>query len=182
MGKPRTPTAAGKLGGWLSIGVNGMLFLIKGAVALWSGSIAIAADAFHTLSDITTSLILLISIRISGKPGDRQHPFGHERAVHVATIVMSTLLAVTGVEVGRESIKHVFRPAPVQVSALIVVVLIGTIIIKEILARFSMRLAEDAHPWMPGTTARTPFLPEWCWCHFLLPGMGSPGWMAWWDW
>ena len=144
MSKSRTPTAAGKLGGWLSIGVNGVLFLIKGAVALWSGSIAIAADAFHTLSDITTSLILLISIRISGKPGDRQHPFGHERAVHVATIVMSTLLAVTGVEVGRESIKHLFRPNTVQVSALIVAVLIGTIVVKELLARFSMRLAEDA--------------------------------------
>ncbi len=143
--KARTPTEAGKIGGWLSIGVNGALFLVKGALALWSGSIAIAADAFHTLSDITTSLILLLSIRISGKPGDRQHPFGHERAVHVATIVMSTLLAVTGVEVGREAIQHLFQPLQLRVSWAILAILLITILVKEFLARFSLRLSEQAH-------------------------------------
>ncbi len=135
---------AGRLGGWLSIIINGVLFIVKGGLALWSGSVAIAADAFHTLSDIATSLILLISIRISGKPGDRQHPFGHERAIPVATIVMATLLAVTGIELGREALKHVLQPAVVKVSWLVVGILLLTIMAKEILAQITLKLSRKA--------------------------------------
>ncbi len=135
---------AGRLGGWLSIIVNGLLFVVKGWLALWSGSVAIAADAFHTLSDIATSLILLISIRISGKPGDRQHPFGHERAIPVATIIMATLLAVTGIELGREAVKHILQPSPVKVSWLVLGLLLLTIVVKEILAQVTLKLSRKA--------------------------------------
>ena len=143
--KPLQESASlGKLGGWLSIAVNSVLFLVKGGIALWTGSIALAADAFHTLSDMATSLIVLISIRYSDRPGDWQHPFGHQRAVHVATIVMSTLLVVTAVELGKEAVKHSFQASVVEVPWVVIIVIFLTVVVKEILARVTLHLSQKA--------------------------------------
>ena len=134
----------GRLGGWISIGVNALLFGIKVVIAILSGSLALLADAIHTLSDVTTSIILLISLRISTKPGDYKHPFGHGRAEHVATIIIATLLAVAGFEIGKYSVERILNPVAIQASWGIIGVVVLTIGIKEALAQFTLRLAHWA--------------------------------------
>jgi len=134
----------GRLGGWISIGVNVLLFGIKVVVAIISGSLALLADAIHTLSDVTTSIILLISMRISTKPGDYKHPFGHGRAEYVAAIIIATLLAVAGFEIAKYSVERILQPVTVQASWWIIGVVILTIGVKEALAQFSLRLARRA--------------------------------------
>ena len=59
--------------------VNFLLFVGKFVIGTLSGSVAISADAFNNLSDAGSSLISLISFKISSKPADREHPFGHAR-------------------------------------------------------------------------------------------------------
>ena len=68
--------------GWLSILSNIFLFVLKYWAGIVSGSIAIIADAWHTLSDSVSSLIVIIGIKVSAKPADKEHPLGHGRAEH----------------------------------------------------------------------------------------------------
>ncbi len=135
----------GKIGGWASIGMNLFLFLLKGGLGILSGSIALIADAFHSLSDLVTSLVVLISFHISEKPSDSEHPFGHERAEFISAVIMSTLLGVTAVELGRSSIARILHPEPFQASWWIIGVLAITVLLKEALAMFSQHLSRKIH-------------------------------------
>ena len=79
--------------GWISILVNILLFGFKYWAGIASGSVAIIADAWHTLSDSITSIIVLVGIWFSVKPADEDHPFGHGRAELLSAIIVGVLLA-----------------------------------------------------------------------------------------
>ena len=130
----------GWLEGWSSVLTNLLLFALKGAVGLFTGSVAILADAMHTLSDCSTSLVVLIGFRISGKPPDKQHPFGHGRAESVAAVVIAVLLGVVTVEVFRGAVGRLMNPKPIRIENWVFGVLIATLIVKELMARFSRDL------------------------------------------
>ncbi len=132
----------GKIGGWVSVSVNLLLFFIKLSLGIVSKSMALIADAFHTLSDIITSAAVIISFRISSKPGDFEHPFGHGRIDYIINIVISTLLAVTGIEISRSGIERIFHPHKIFVNGWIIGAVLITIIIKEALAQYALHLGK----------------------------------------
>lgn len=80
--------------GWLSIIGNLLLSALKYWAGISTGSLALVADAWHSLSDIITSAIVLIGGKISRKPADEEHPFGHGRAEHIASVIIGVLLAI----------------------------------------------------------------------------------------
>ncbi|WP_346861655.1 cation diffusion facilitator family transporter [uncultured Draconibacterium sp.] len=80
--------------GWLSIFGNLILSGIKYWAGISTGSLALVADAWHSLSDIITSAIVLIGGKISRKPADDEHPFGHGRAERIASVIIGVLLAI----------------------------------------------------------------------------------------
>ncbi|MFW6246448.1 MAG: cation diffusion facilitator family transporter, partial [Tangfeifania sp.] len=80
--------------GWLSIFGNIFLFGLKYWAGISTGSLALVADAWHTLSDTVSSVIVLIGGKISRKPADDNHPFGHGRAEHISSIIIGVLLAI----------------------------------------------------------------------------------------
>lgn len=80
--------------GWISITGNLILFALKYYAGIVTGSLALIADAWHTLSDSVSSVIVLIGGKISGKPADHDHPFGHGRAEHIASVIIGVLLAI----------------------------------------------------------------------------------------
>lgn len=80
--------------GWLSIIGNLILSGLKYWAGISTGSMALIADAWHSLSDIITSAIVLIGGKISRKPADEEHPFGHGRAEHIASVIIGVLLAI----------------------------------------------------------------------------------------
>ncbi len=86
----------GRLEGWVSIVVNTVLFITKLLVGIIINSISLIADAFHSFSDVLTSIVVLIGYALSEKPGDREHPYGHQRVEYVATLVIAILLAIVG--------------------------------------------------------------------------------------
>ena len=83
--------------GWLSIIRNILLFGLKYWAGLATGSIAIIADAWHTLSDSLSSVIVIVGAKISKKPADEDHPFGHGRADLISAFIIGILLALGGV-------------------------------------------------------------------------------------
>lgn len=131
----------GKMDGWVSLCLNIFLFLIKGTLGLLAGSVSLIAHAFDTLSDCFTSIIVLLGFRMSERPADEEHPFGHGRMESVVGIVISVLLAVTALEVLRMSIDRLRNPVPLHVPDWIIITLASTIILKEIAARFAFGLA-----------------------------------------
>ena len=72
------------LEGWLSVGLNVLLFIVKYWIGMATGSVAIMADAWHTLSDSLSSVVVLVGARFSAKSPDEEHPFGHGRAEGIA--------------------------------------------------------------------------------------------------
>lgn len=132
----------GRLGGWLSVSVNIFLFFAKIFFGFLVGSVSLIADAFHTLSDLVTSFIVLFSFKISEKPSDARHPFGHGRAELISAIVIATIIAVTGIEVLKFSIDRILHPAKFVASTLVIIFVLFSIIVKEALAIFTHRLSK----------------------------------------
>jgi len=121
----------------ISIGVNLMLFVLKIVMATLTGSISLMADAIHTLSDMATSAIIMISFFVTKKPSDSHHPFGHGRMESVATLIVAVLLGVAGVEILKGSIERLIHPIPFKASWTVIALIAATVIVKELLALYS---------------------------------------------
>ena len=91
----------GMLAGAAGICLNILLFLIKLTAGLISGSIAITADALNNLSDAGSSAVTLVGFRMAGRKPDVEHPFGHGRMEYISGLVVSGLILLMGVELGK---------------------------------------------------------------------------------
>lgn len=91
----------------VSIVSNLILTVFKLAAGLIAHSGAMVSDAIHSASDVFSTIVVIIGIRISNKESDKDHPYGHERMECVAAIVLSTILAVTGLGIGYTAVGKV---------------------------------------------------------------------------
>jgi len=120
----------GKFASIVGIASNLLLFLIKITVGVLFNSISIMADAVNNLSDSFSSLITLVGFKISGKPADAKHPYGHARMEYVSGLIVSFLILFLGLQLINSSIDKIIHPQMAQFSMLSVVVLIIAILIK----------------------------------------------------
>ena len=123
--------------GWISIIVNILLFGFKYWAGIASGSVAIMADAWHTLSDSITSIVVVVGLWIAAKPADRNHPFGHGRAEILAAVIVGLLLAVIGFEFLVESIQRLKAKEAAEYGTLAIIATASSVIIKEALAQYA---------------------------------------------
>jgi len=138
---PRVRERYGVLEGWVSILVNIVVFVVKLVPGVVIGSIALIADAIHSLGDVLTSGVVIWGFRAAARPSDREHPFGHGRAEAIATLVIGILLFVVAWEVSQNSVLRFMHPQEVRASHLLLVVLAVTLLLKEWLSRFARKLA-----------------------------------------
>ncbi len=142
---PELPKFRGNIGiiqGWISICANLLLFVLKLIFGFLSNSIALIADAFHTLSDMVSSAVVVFGFKMASKPADKEHPFGHGRAETIAALTISILIGFTGIEFIKTSITRFLDPAAIELSWAVILVVITTIILKEVLARLSFNLGD----------------------------------------
>ena len=85
---------------FVSIAVNMILSVFKLFAGIFANSAAMISDAVHSASDVFSTIVVIIGIKISSKASDKDHPYGHERLECVAAIVLATILAVTGLGIG----------------------------------------------------------------------------------
>ena len=130
--------------GTLSIIVNTLLFGIKLWAGIVSNSIAITADAWHTLSDSISSIVLLIGAKISKKPADGNHPFGHGRADVVASFIIGFLLVFVGYEFIMRSYESLTTHISSNFSTFAVVATIISIVVKEGIAQYAFWAARKS--------------------------------------
>ena len=140
-GAPGVRTRLGFLEAWTSIAGNLILFIFKIVFAIAVNSISLLTDAFHTLSDIATSIIILFGFRTANRPSDAKHPYGHGRAENIATLIVAILLIITGIEFIHAAIHRLNNPQPITNTTWIIIIMVISIIIKEWLTRFSFHIA-----------------------------------------
>ncbi|MFV0365874.1 MAG: cation diffusion facilitator family transporter [Mangrovibacterium sp.] len=127
-----------KYEGWISIISNIFLFVLKYWVGLVSGSIALIADAWHTLTDSVSSVIVLVGGKISSKPADKEHPYGHGRAEHIAAIVIGILLFVVAFDFVASGVEKLKEQETVVFGRMAYIATIISIVVKEGMAQYAL--------------------------------------------
>lgn len=127
---------------WIGIIVNSLLAIIKAVGGIISGSRALIADALHSASDIVGSIVILFAVKIASKPPDAEHPYGHGKAENIASMIIAFLLILIGLEISISSIKVFFGSPPTAPGFLALVIIIISIIIKEILFYYKLFLGK----------------------------------------
>ena len=136
----RTRRAYGILCGAVGICLNVLLFAGKFFAGVLSGSIAITADAFNNLSDAGSSFVTLLGFHLAGQKADADHPFGHGRIEYLSGLVVSVLILLMGVELGKSSVSKILHPEAVDSSPLVVVILCASIAVKLYMFLYNRRL------------------------------------------
>ena len=113
--------------------VNGILFLLKLIVGLITGSIAMTTDAFNNLSDFANIVITYIALKLSLKPADEDHPYGHERFEIIAGFTVSLIMILIAVESIRTGIASFFHGGESMINIQVVAISSFAILLKFIL-------------------------------------------------
>lgn len=127
--------------GIVSIILNILLFGLKFWAGAISGSLALIADAWHTLSDSISSIIVIVAVKLSSKKPDREHPFGHGRWEQIAAIFIGFLLGIVAYDFIRESIERLDTKDSAAFGTIAIVVTIISILAKEGLAQYAFHIA-----------------------------------------
>ncbi len=132
----------GYLEAWVSIVGNVLLFVVKLLMGLAINSLSLIADAFHSLSDVLTSVVVIIGFKIGGKPPDKEHPFGHGRVETIATLIIAFMLFIVAYELGKDAVIRIISPKKVDFSYIAVTFMIASAGFKEWMASFSIFLGK----------------------------------------
>jgi cation diffusion facilitator family transporter len=138
-------TKYGKIEAWGSLFLNSVLFVVKYWAGVVSGSVALIADAWHTLSDSVSSLVVLIGVKFSTKPADKEHPFGHGRAELIASIIIGVLLAMVGITFFHDSVNALRHHEKARFGVIAIVVTVLSMVSKEIMAQVAIRMGKKVN-------------------------------------
>src|SRR5215469_1944268 len=123
--------------GILSVVVNAALFGVKFWAGMITGSIALIADAWHTLSDSLTSIFVAFSVKLQSKKADKEHPFGHGRWEQISSIFVAFVLGIIGYDFLMNSIERFQNRESVEYGTIAIVITAISIVVKEILAQIA---------------------------------------------
>ncbi|MBU5427072.1 cation diffusion facilitator family transporter [Tissierella pigra] len=127
---------------WITIIVNIILAVFKIIAGIAGVSSAMIADGVHTLSDILTTFVVLLGLKISSKEADKGHPYGHEKYESVFAKLLSILLLLTGVFIGYESIKILISGEIRTPKIIALIVAFLSIIVKEGMYWYTIKVAK----------------------------------------
>ena len=139
-GSTGTRAKVGSLSGIVGIVCNLLLFAMKLIIGTVSGAVSITADAMNNLSDATSSIVTVLGFRLSEKPADAEHPYGHARFEYLSGLAVAAIIVVIGFELAKTSVDKILHPAPVILSIPLLIVLLASIAIKLWLYLFNRKL------------------------------------------
>ena len=132
----------GKVAGIVGIVCNIILSIMKFIVGTISNSVAITADATNNLSDAGSSVVTLVGFKMSEKPADRDHPYGHARIEYITGLIISFIILLIGFEIFTTSAEKIFKPEENNFNYATVVVLAVSILAKLWLSLFNKKLGK----------------------------------------
>lgn len=142
--------------GWVGLLCNLVLAAAKAAAGILGHSQALLADALHSLSDSVTDIAVILGVRYWTAPADEDHPHGHGRIETLITVVIGLAIGVVAIGMGTEAIRGLRDGPGVAPTGIALVVALISIVVKEILYRWTARV---------GREVRSPALVANAWHH-----------------
>ena len=132
----------GKLSGIVGILCNVLLCAGKLLIGMLSGSVSITADAMNNLSDAASSIVTLVGFKLAEQPADEEHPYGHARYEYLSGLAVAAMVLVIGFELAKTSFEKILHPESVVFSIPLVVVLVGSVLVKLWMSLFNTHLGK----------------------------------------
>lgn len=152
----------------LSIVAVSLLIVMKVVGSILTGSIAIGADAFHSAIDLLGIVIGYIGIRISGKPPDERHAFGHGKAENIASVTIAGLIFVAAGTISYQAVKRLIAGAALELVTLGIYITVAAIVINVIISWYALRVARATDSIALEATARHMLVDVWSSCAVLV--------------
>ncbi len=132
----------GIFAGMIGICANLFLFAAKFAIGILSGAVSLIAEAFNNLSDMGTSIVMLLGFKIAAQPADERHPFGYGRAEYLAGVLVAVAIIFVGINLFASSIKALIQPNDIDIDEFTFAMLIMSIVVKIGLTIFYRRVGK----------------------------------------
>lgn len=133
---------------YIGVAANVLLATFKAVVGFAASSVAIIMDALNNLTDVLSSVITIVGTKLSAKPADHDHPFGHGRIEYFSAIIIAIIVLVAGIGSLTESVDKIIHPVEPQYTTVTLIVIIVAIGVKLVLGRYvkqtGHRLRSDA--------------------------------------
>lgn len=126
------------LSGVLGILCNTIIFAFKLGLGLMINSIAIISDAFNNLSDIGSSIVSIVTAKLSNLPPDDEHPHGHGRYEYIGSLIVAFIIGTVGFELLKQSYAKIVNPTPVIFNTWVLVILAFTVLVKLWMYSYNM--------------------------------------------
>ncbi|MDR1859840.1 MAG: cation diffusion facilitator family transporter [Bacteroidales bacterium] len=126
--------------GWISMSADIFLFAVKYWAGIISGSIALIADAWDTLTDCFSALIVVVGGKLANKPADHEHPYGHGRAEHITAMAIGVVLAILSYNFIVSAWHKFVAHEAVDFGCAAFIVTFISIVCKQLLARYELRV------------------------------------------
>lgn len=139
---PAVRAKVGKLSGIVGILANAVLCAGKMVIGTLSGSVSITADAMNNLSDAASAIVTLVGFKLAEQPADEDHPYGHARYEYLSGLAVAAMVLVIGFELAKTSLDKILHPESVIFSIPLVIVLVGSVLVKLWLSLFNTRLGK----------------------------------------
>ena len=133
----------GRLAGAVGIICNLILSVMKLIIGTVTNSVSITADATNNISDAGSSIVTLVGFRLSGKPADKDHPYGHARIEYISSLIISFIILLIGCSIFKESVIKIFKPEESLFNIATVIILVASIIVKLWLSVFNTYLGKQ---------------------------------------
>jgi cation diffusion facilitator family transporter len=127
----------------LSVGSNSFLILIKLFAGIITGSVSLVAEAVHSLMDLAAAGIALVSVRISDKPGDKQHPYGHGKAENISGVAEAVLIFVAAGIIIYEAVKRLITGRTLELLEIGIAIMVVSIVVNVFVSRYLLKVAKN---------------------------------------
>lgn len=131
--------------GFIGILCNVLLCITKFIIGTLTNSISITADAINNLSDASSSIVTILGSKLSNKPVDEEHPFGHGRLEYISALIVAFFIFLMGFELGKSSIEKIINPQNINFSILSVIMLAIAILVKLWMAYFNKSVYKETN-------------------------------------
>lgn len=121
---------------------NLILSIIKVTVGFISSSISITADGFNNFSDMASSVITMVGLKMSSMPADKEHPFGHGRIEYISALIVAFMVMVVGLQFIKTSIGRIINPIQIKFEVLSFILLLLSVLAKLWLSIFNKKIGE----------------------------------------
>jgi cation diffusion facilitator family transporter len=127
----------------LSIASNTLLIIIKIIAGIASGSVSILSEAAHSGADLLAAVIAAASVKISAKPADKNHPYGHGKVENVSGVIEGLLIFCAAAFIIVESVEKLMYPGPFEVTALPVIVMVVSAAVNYLVSGYLYKVAKE---------------------------------------